>query len=387
MERTLRGIFQTHFEAYAKRHGLPAYVHRAAYWIAHCRTADLGGHVRRCPEGHVEHAFYNSCHQRGCPQCQALATEQWLERQRARLIACAHHHLIFTIPHELNALWCWNRAAMANLLFGAAREVLVELLEDERYLGATPAFISALHTWGRSLSLHPHLHVLIADGGLRHDGTWATPRRSHFLPARVVMLLFRGKLLDALKHALDRRELRLPPDSSRERIGSLLNRLGRIKWNVHIRARYAHGAGVAAYLARYLKGGPLKNTQLLETDEEHIAFRYRPHRDEDDAGDDTLVMRLTPEAFLQRYLAHIPVPRLQTVRGYGLYGQRAGPALDRARAAIGQAPVQAPQPLSAPQFLSRFEHSADTGRCPHCGALLVFTSIIRHGTGPPSSLH
>jgi hypothetical protein len=387
MECTLRGVLQAHFEAYAKHHGLPGYVHRAAYWIAHCRTADLGGHVRRCPEGHVERAFYNSCHQRGCPQCQALATEQWLERQRARLIACAHHHLIFTIPHELNALWCWNRAAMANLLFAAARDVLCELLDDARYLGATPAFISALHTWGRSLSLHPHLHVLVADGGLRDDGTWAKPRRSHFLPARVVMLLFRGKLLDALRRALERGQLRPPADSSRERVRSLLNRLGRIKWNVHIRARYAHGAGVAAYLARYLKGGPLKNTQLLEVDADRIAFRYRPHRDEDDAGADTLVMRLPPEAFLQRYLAHIPVPRLQTVRGYGLYGTRAGTQLNRARAAIGQAPVEEPQPLSAPQFIARFERTDQASRCPICGAQLLYASIIAHATGPPPLLH
>ena len=387
MERTLRGIFQAHFGAYAQRHGLPAYVHRAAYWIAHCRTVELGGHMRRCPEGHVERAFYNSCHQRGCPQCQALATERWLERQRARLLGCAHHHLIFTIPHELNALWCWNRAVMANLLFSAAREVLCELLTDARYLGAMPAFISALHTWGRSLSLHPHLHVLIADGGLNKDGAWVTPRRSHFLPARVVMLLFRGKLLDALGHALERGELRLPPDLSRERLRSLLNRLGRIKWNVHIRARYAHGAGVAAYLARYLKGGPLKNTQLIEADAARVAFRYRPHRDEDDAGEDTLVMSLTPEAFLNRYLAHIPVPRLQTVRGYGLYGPRAGAALDRARAALGQAPVQAPEPISAPQLVARFARAEDADCCPRCGARLVFASLIRHGTGPPHALH
>ena len=387
MERTLRGIFQAHFDAYAKRHGLPAYVHRAAYWIAHCRTAALGGHMRRCPEGHVERAFYNSCHQRGCPQCQALATERWLERQRARLIGCAHHHLIFTIPHELNALWCWNRAAMANLLFGAARDVLLELLEDQRYLGATPAFISALHTWGRSLSLHPHLHVLVADGGLREEGTWAKPRRSHFLPARVVMWLFRGKLLDALRRALDQGKLRLPPDLSRERLRSLLNRLGRIKWNVHIRARYAHGAGVAAYLARYLKGGPLKNTQLIAADAEHVAFRYRPHRDEDDAGDDTLVLTVTPEAFLARYLTHIPVPRLQAVRGYGLYGPRQRAALDQARAQLGQSAVQEPEPISAPQFLMRFDRTDDTGCCPRCGARLVFTSLLRHGTGPPPTLH
>lgn len=386
MEHTLRGIFQTHFETYAKQHKLPAYVHRAAYWIAHCRTADLGGHVRRCPEGHVERAFYNSCHQRGCPQYQALATEQWLARQRARLIACAHHHLIFTIPHELNALWCWNRAAMANLLFATVRSVLYELLEDPRYLGATPAFIAALHTWGRSLSLHPHLHVLIADGGLR-DGAWVTPRRSHFLPARVVMLIFRGKLLDALRDALARGTLRVPADTSRARLRSLFNRLGRKKWNVHIRARYAHGAGVAAYLARYLKGGPLKNTQVTEVSDTCVAFRYHPHRDEDDAGEESRVMTLTPEHFLNRYLPHLPVPRLQAVRGYGLYGPRNRAALDQARAALGQPAVEEPEPISAPQFLARFAHAADTDCCPHCGARLVFTSLIGHATGPPLTLH
>ncbi len=387
MECTLRGIFQEHFEAYARRHRLPAYVHRAAYWISRCRTAALGGHVRRCPAGHVERAFYNSCHQRGCPQCQGLATERWLERQKARLIACAHHHLIFTLPHELNALWCWNRAAMARLLFSTVRAVLFELLEDPRHLGATPAFISALHTWGRSLALHPHVHVLIADGGLSEDGRWVRPRRSHFLPARVLMLLFRGKFLAALRRALERQQLRLPPDASRARFMSLLNRLGRKKWNVHIRARYAHGEGVAAYLARYLKGGPLKNTQLTEVSEDRVAFRYRPHRDEEDAGEDSVVMSSTPEAFLARYLAHIPVPRLQTVRGYGLYGQKQGAALDQARAQLGQAPVEEPKPLSAPQFLARFSHTTDTGRCSQCGALLVFTSLIRHGTGPPLPPH
>lgn len=334
----------------------------------------------------MERAFYNSCHQRGCPQCQGLATERWLERQRARLLGCAHHHLIFTIPHELNALWCWNRAALANLLFTTVRSVLFELLEDERYLGATPAFLSALHTWGRSLSLHPHLHVLIADGGLR-DGTWVKPRRSHFLPARVLMLLFRGRLLAALAQALERGRLRVPADASRERVRSLLNRLGRKKWNVHIRARYAHGAGVAAYLARYLRGGPLKNTQLIEATNARVAFRYRPHRDEDDAGDETVTLRLEPEAFLARYVPHLPVPRLQALRAYGLYGQRGGTALDQARALLGQAPVETPEPISAERFLARFAESEEAGRCPRCGARLILLSLVRHGPDPPPRPH
>ena len=161
MECTLRAIFQQHFETYARSHRLPLYVHRAAYWISHCRTAALGGHVRRCPEGHVEATWYNSCHQRICPQCQAIEIERRLEAQRARLLGCAHHHLIFTIPHELNALWCYNRALLAQLLFGAVRAVLTELLADPRYAGGRGAFLLGLHTWSRTLALHAHLHALV----------------------------------------------------------------------------------------------------------------------------------------------------------------------------------------------------------------------------------
>lgn len=322
-----------------------------------------------------------------CPQCQALATERWLSRQKARLIACAHHHLIFTIPHELNVLWCWNRAAMAQLLFGAVREVLTELLADPRYLGATPAYLAALHTWGRSLSLHPHLHVLAADGGLSADGAWVSPRRSHFLPARVLMLVFRGKLLAALREGVERRQLQIPADTSPGRLRTLLNRLGRKKWNVHIRARYAHGAGVAAYLARYLRGGPLKNTQLLSAEAGGVRFRYYPHRDEEDGGAEPLVMRLDPEAFLTRYLAHIPVPRLQVLRGYGLYGARAGPALDRARAALGQPAVEEPKPLRVEDFLARFQQTTPQSRCARCGRALLFAPLIAHGPAPPATVH
>jgi hypothetical protein len=387
MECTLRGIFQEHFGRYAERHRLPLYVHRAAYWISRCRTAELGGHVRRCPQGHLQRAFYNSCHQRVCPQCQGMEIERWLERQKARLLGCAHHHLIFTIAHELNALWCWNRAAMAKLLFGVVRDTLGELLGDAKYLGATPAYVAALHTWGRSLSLHPHVHVLIADGGVDPQGSWIKPRRSHFLPARVLMLLFRGKFLAALRQGVERRALRLPPDTSRKRFNSLLNRLGRKKWNVHIRARYAHGEGVAAYLARYLRGGPLKNTQLLHSGAQQVSFRYRPHRDEDDAGGDSITMHLTPEAFLARYLAHIPTPRLQAVRGYGLYGQRQGERLDRARAALGQPAVEQPQTLRVEDFLARFREPPEPARCTHCGSILVFVSALAHGTAPPRTLH
>ena len=120
---TLQSIFWQHFGAYAATHRLPLRFHKAAAALMACRTAALGGHV-----------------------------------QQARLLGCDHYHGVFTLPRELYALWRTNRRRFADLLFHAARDTLFTLLEDPRYLGATPGGITALHTWGRTLCLHPHVH-------------------------------------------------------------------------------------------------------------------------------------------------------------------------------------------------------------------------------------
>ena len=188
---TIQQILNEHLDGLLHSRTLSVPQYRAARALSVCRTAALGGHVQRCPNGHLERVWYNSCRHRACPQCNGLAKEQWLERTRARLIDCAHWHVVFTIAHQLNALWMLNTDAMMSALFAAARDTLLELLADARHLGAQPGILLALHTWGRSLNLHPHIHALVSDGGLR-DGLWISPRCSHFLPATVVMRLFRG---------------------------------------------------------------------------------------------------------------------------------------------------------------------------------------------------
>jgi hypothetical protein len=229
--------------------------------------------VQACPDGHVERVWYNSCRHRFCPQCAQLQIAQWLERQRARLLACDHYHVIFTLPRELNPLWLANGRELASLLFHAAWATLSEVLGDPKYLGATPGMIAALHTWGQTLVLHPHLHCLVTGGGLAGD-TWQAVRNSYLLPARVVMPVFRGKFLAAVHHALDAGQLTVPPSLSLPQLRMLLNRLGRQQWHVQIMQRYAHGQGVATYLARYLRGGPLKPSRIVSW--EAPAQRFSP---------------------------------------------------------------------------------------------------------------
>lgn len=143
---TLQTIFQEAFPAYEQTHPLPAHVRRAARAIMQCQTAALGGHIQACPDGHMARIWYNSCRHRACPQCAYLQTERWLALQRARLLACDHYHVIFTLPHDLNPLWLANVPVMTTLLFQAMRDTLDSLLADPKYLGARPGILAALHT-------------------------------------------------------------------------------------------------------------------------------------------------------------------------------------------------------------------------------------------------
>ena len=175
--RSLQAILQVHAEALKKNHKLPKRVLVAMEAIIRCRTAAMGGHVERCPDGHVEKVWYNSCKHRSCPKCGHLPTERWLQKQKERLLACPHYHVIFTVPPELHILWRYNRELMMELLFHSVRDTLFVLLGDQRYGGLLPGLICSLHTWGRNLSLHPHLHCLVTGFGLRSDGAWCRPRK------------------------------------------------------------------------------------------------------------------------------------------------------------------------------------------------------------------
>jgi Transposase zinc-binding domain/Putative transposase len=172
---------QQGYAAFAQSHQVPGYVRKAVWALRACRTAVLGGHVQRCPDGHVERVWYNSCRHRLCPQCAWLQVERWLDQQRARLLACDHYHVIFTMPSELHDLWQANVAVMTTLLFAGVRDTLLELLGDEAYLGAKPGIIATLHTWTQTLLLHPHVHCLVTSGGLTESGDWVAVRHGFLL--------------------------------------------------------------------------------------------------------------------------------------------------------------------------------------------------------------
>jgi len=383
---TLQTIFQDAYPLYEQTHLLPTHVCRAARAIMQCRTAALGGHVQACPDGHMPRIWYNSCRHRSCPQCAYLQTERWLALQRARLLACDHYHVIFTLPHDLNPLWLANVPVLSALLFQAVRATLLALLADPKYLGAQPGILAALHTWSQTLVLHPHVHCLVTGGGLTADGQWQAVRNGFLLPVRVVMAVFRGKLLTAIRQALAHEALTLPEAVRPQQMLNRLTQLGhpkKTKWNVHIRERYRHGVGVVTYLARYLRGGPLKNARLVAWDGNRVTFTCRARQEEAD-GDRPAAQQITLAVadFLQRWLLHVPMPQTRVIRSYGLYHPTQAEALAVCRVALGQPPVEAPVVLDWQTVCAR-QGDTHPERCPTCGQLLVCTGIIPRGGAPP----
>src|ERR1700756_2112048 len=170
--------------------------------ILRCRTAVLGGHRDRCSDcGHVAISF-NSCGNRHCPRCQGNARLLWLAARERELLPTRYVHAVFTLPRELAPLTLQNKRLIYNLLFHASAETLLEIARDPRHLGAEIGFFSVLHTWNQRLQHHPHIHCVLAAGGLAPDRSrWISSHPSFFLPTQVLSRVFRGKFVAGLKTA------------------------------------------------------------------------------------------------------------------------------------------------------------------------------------------
>lgn len=384
---SLQDIFCHSYPAYEQTHRVPLHHRKAARALMQCRTAALGGHIQSCPDGHMSRIWYNSCRHRSCPQCAYIQSERWLSKQRGRLLACDHYHVIFTVPHDLNPLWHANLTSMTGLLFQSVRATVMDLLGDPKHVGAQPGLMLAFHSWGRTLVFHPHVHGLVTGGGVSPTGQWVSVRNGFLLPVHVVTALFRGKFVWGVRRLWQRGDLTLPTEMREQAFLNLLNRLGHAKktrWNVHIRERYRQGAGVATYVARYMRGGPLKNRQLVSALGQSVTFAYHDHRAPASGGSLRRHMRLPVERFIGRVLQHVLPVRTQVVRWYGLYHASKADALGHIRAELGQAPEVTGETPSWQAVCAR-QGDVHPERCPVCGQWLVSTGTVarRGGPGPP----
>jgi hypothetical protein len=321
----LAEVFRRYGDAYRQQHGssLSTAQRRVMTAIVRCRTAVLGGHVEQCDACGYQRISYNSCRNRHCPKCQSLARAQWLEDRQSELLPTSYFHVVFTLPEEIAAIAHQNKAPSYAILFHAAAETLRTIAADPKHLGAQLGFFAVLHTWGQTLLHHPHLHCVVAGGGLSSDGTrWVACRRNFFLPVRVLGRLFRRLFLDALKKAFDADKLTffgtLAGFRDRAIFLRQLARAGKVKWVVYAKPPFAGPEQVLAYVARYTHRVALSNDRLIGIENGSVRFRWRDYRD----GNRQKTMTLTADEFIRRFLLHVLPEGFQRIRYYGFLGNR-----------------------------------------------------------------
>src|SRR5436190_13054488 len=178
--------------------------------VVDCRTAALGGHVKRCANdacGHTE-ISYCSCRDRHCPKCQGTAARAWLAERESELLPVPYFHVVFTLPAPIAAIAYQNKAAIYDILFKASAETMLTIAADPKHLGARIGGLSVLHTWGSALNHHPHVHMIVPGGGISLDGKrWVACRPDFLLYVGVLSRLFRRLVLEKLTAAHSAGEL------------------------------------------------------------------------------------------------------------------------------------------------------------------------------------
>jgi hypothetical protein len=353
--------------------------------IESCRTVALGGHVLRCEDCSHTQIAYNSCRNRHCPKCQGAAAKEWLAAREAELLPVPYYHVVFTLPAQIADIAYQNKAVIYDLLFTTSAETMTTIAADPKHLGARIGLVSVLHTWGSTMTHHPHVHMIVPGGGISLDGKrWVSCRPKFFLAAPVLSCLFRGLFLHKLLAA--HRAGRLTFFGAHAHLNNTrafaayLAPLHKTKWYVYGKRPFGGPEAVLAYLARYTHRVAISNSRLIAADTTGVTFRYKDYRIKGPGRYKT--MTLKPGEFIRRFLIHVLPNGFHRIRHYGLLASGTKTeTIARARELIAAAKsAQTTQKQQAPDSAAATDKPAHP--CPCCGGRMSIIETFERGSTP-----
>jgi hypothetical protein len=352
--------------------------------IERCRTAALGGHVERCEDCAYTTIAFNSCRNRHCPKCQGATARQWLAEREAELLPVPYFHVVFTLPDRIAAIAYQNKAVVYDLLFKASSEAVLTIAADPEHLGARIGITAVLHTWGSTMTHHPHVHMIVPGGGIALDGKrWLSCQPHFLLPVPVLKKLFQGLMLAKLLAAHKDGRLiffgQYAHLAERKAFAAYLAPLRKIRWYVYSKPPFGGPKAVLAYLSRYTHRVAIANRRLIASDEDSVTFRYKDYRADGRARYKR--MTLATDEFIRRFLMHVLPKGLHRIRHYGLLARPScADNIARARELLA---VPAPHDHNTDaDAVNPNEPPTPSHPCPCCGARMITIEIFERGSTP-----
>lgn len=346
----IQDIFVKHGPEYMERFGamMPENHKKVINDIIKCRTESCGIVVYDCLDCGITHSFYRSCGNRHCPVCQHQKSLKWMERQLERVLPGHHFMVTFTVPEQVRSFIRSHQKDAYGAMFKASSDTLKKFSLDGKYIGGDlPGFFGVLHTWGRTMQYHPHIHYVVPGGALSSkDGLWHPSRTDYYLPVTTLPEVYRAKFRDIMKkNGLFEQ---IPPE------------VWDNGWNVNIQA-VGNAENTIKYLSRYVFQVAISDYRIVKSENGNVTFTYRKSGSSRNRS-----MTLNVMEFMRRFLQHVLPAGFMKVRYYGFLNPNAKVKLEEVRGLIElchefeiQTPLIQAEPIK-PLF------------CPDCGGKLEY---------------
>jgi len=352
---TIKEIFQDNGPEYVERFGdaMPSEHLKVIDAIINCRTDYYGATLFQCEKCGQKHLVYCSCGNRHCPNCQHHKTHKWLEKQLDRQLPGHHFMITFTMPQQLRRFIRSHQRLCYSAMFKASSETMKKLAADKKYIGGDlPGFLGVLHTWGRQLTYHPHIHYIVPGGALsKADDRWHPSRIDFFLPVAAMSKIFRAKFRDEM--------------SKSELFTQIPSELWNQAWIVNCQA-VGNSENSVKYLAPYVFKVAISNRRIIKVQEGKVLFKYRKTH-----SNRWRTMALNAMEFIRRFLQHVLPTGFMKIRYYGFLHSSSSVPLEKVSTLIELAygfEIVKPETKIEPFELPT---------CIHCGGNLKYIASIQ----------
>jgi len=212
------------------------------------------------------------------------------------LLDVPHRQVVFTVPKMLRLFFRFKRKLLNSLCLSAVR-ALLKFFHTATGLEITPGVVAVIQTFGARINFHPHIHVLVTEGGIAPDG--AFHRISGFND---------GTICDLFSHEVFSLLLR------EKLIGlPLVQKI--LRWrhtgfNVHSQVR-AQTRREAERVGKYMIRPLLSLKRLFFDEGGKVRYQYDKHGSQEESMDYL--------EFIARVTSHIPEKGQVTIRYFGIY--------------------------------------------------------------------
>ena len=346
----IQQIFRLYAPSYIEKFGkdIPKNHLKTIEAIITCRTEVHGFTVYECDQCTKLHHIYRGCGNRHCPTCQNGKALDWLDRQLERQLPGHHFMITFTVPESVRPFMRTHQKQAYTALFKASSQSIKKLAKDEKHIGGDIAgFTGILHTWGRQMQYHPHIHYIAPGGAFNRDnGRWYCSRLDFYLPVKALSKIFRAKFRDSMKA---------------EGLYHLIDpKAWDTHWNVNI-AAVGLGQQTIKYLSHYVFKVAISDYRVEAFENGQVTFRYRKTGSNRDRR-----ITVTAHKFIRRYLQHVLPTGFMKVRHYGFMSSNCSVSLADIKGLIeihlGFDVVEKSEPVTSEREVC----------CPDCGGKMHY---------------